>query len=187
MHTPILRPQKRKWIDWRRSSKRRFYYFRTTFESENVRGYKNIWKIIPITKTPPALQIQDMAAYGKLREDSQKLYTILYTKQHTSDDYKEDTGGMQVVFKFLMHEYYSHDMSKKSKSAKRSKCSNARKRSSGNKCCNSDGAMDGMANDPRDGEFGHESVDGGEDGRPAELGKFGTGKPNELAHDIIPI
>lgn len=38
-----------------------------------------------------------------------------------SDDFKEDTGGMQVAFKFLMHEYYSHDMSKKSKSAKYAK------------------------------------------------------------------
>ena len=38
-----------------------------------------------------------------------------------SDDYREDTGGMQVAFKFLMHEYYSHDMSKKSKSAKYAK------------------------------------------------------------------
>jgi DNA invertase Pin-like site-specific DNA recombinase len=38
-----------------------------------------------------------------------------------SDDYKEDTGGMQVAFKFLMHEYYSHDMSKKSKTAKYAK------------------------------------------------------------------
>jgi len=38
-----------------------------------------------------------------------------------SNDYKEDTGGMQVAFKFLMHEYYSHDMSKKSKTAKYAK------------------------------------------------------------------
>jgi len=38
-----------------------------------------------------------------------------------SDDFKEDTGGMQVAFKFLMHEYYSHDMSKKSKTAKYAK------------------------------------------------------------------
>jgi len=38
-----------------------------------------------------------------------------------SDDYKEDTGGMQVAFKFLMHEYYSRDMSKKSKTAKYAK------------------------------------------------------------------
>ena len=38
-----------------------------------------------------------------------------------SDDYKEDTGGMAVAFKFLMHEYYSRDMSQKSKSAKYAK------------------------------------------------------------------
>ena len=38
-----------------------------------------------------------------------------------SNDYKEDTGGMQVAFKFLMHEYYSHDMSKKTKAAKYAK------------------------------------------------------------------
>jgi len=38
-----------------------------------------------------------------------------------SNDFKEDTGGMQVAFKFLMHEYYSQDMSKKSKTAKYAK------------------------------------------------------------------
>ena len=38
-----------------------------------------------------------------------------------SDEYKEDTGGMEVAFKLLMHEYYSHDMSKKSKVAKYAK------------------------------------------------------------------
>jgi len=38
-----------------------------------------------------------------------------------SDDYKGDTGGMEVAFKFLMHEYYSRDMSQKSKSAKYAK------------------------------------------------------------------
>jgi DNA invertase Pin-like site-specific DNA recombinase len=38
-----------------------------------------------------------------------------------SDDYKEDTGGMEVAFKFLMHEYYSQDISRKEKSAKYAK------------------------------------------------------------------
>lgn len=33
-------------------------------------------------------------------------------------DYKEDTGGMTVAFKYLMHEYYSLDLSRKTKSAK---------------------------------------------------------------------
>lgn len=34
-----------------------------------------------------------------------------------SDDYKNDTGGIDVAFKFLMHEYYSKDLSMKTKSA----------------------------------------------------------------------
>jgi DNA invertase Pin-like site-specific DNA recombinase len=36
-----------------------------------------------------------------------------------SDDYIGDTGGIDVAFKFLMHEYYSADLSAKVKSAKR--------------------------------------------------------------------
>jgi predicted site-specific integrase-resolvase len=36
-----------------------------------------------------------------------------------SDDYKGDTGGIDVAFKFLMHEWYSQDLSKKVSSAKR--------------------------------------------------------------------
>jgi DNA invertase Pin-like site-specific DNA recombinase len=36
-----------------------------------------------------------------------------------SDDYKGNTGGIDVAFKFLMHEYYSQDLSNKVKSAKR--------------------------------------------------------------------
>jgi DNA invertase Pin-like site-specific DNA recombinase len=36
-----------------------------------------------------------------------------------SDDYKNDTGGIDVAFKFFMHEYYSADLSKKVSSAKR--------------------------------------------------------------------
>jgi hypothetical protein len=38
-----------------------------------------------------------------------------------SVDHGGDTGGMEVAFKFLMHEYYSIDLSKKIKSAKREK------------------------------------------------------------------
>ena len=38
-----------------------------------------------------------------------------------SADYKEDTGGMEVAFKFLMHEYYSQDLSRKEKTAKYAK------------------------------------------------------------------
>lgn len=38
-----------------------------------------------------------------------------------SNDYKNDTGGIDVAFKFLMHEYYSKDLSVKVSSAKRIK------------------------------------------------------------------
>jgi DNA invertase Pin-like site-specific DNA recombinase len=36
-----------------------------------------------------------------------------------SNDYKDGTGGIDVAFRFLMHEHYSKDLSKKIKSAKR--------------------------------------------------------------------
>lgn len=36
-----------------------------------------------------------------------------------SNDYKNDTGGIDIAFRFLMHEYYSRDLSNKVKSAKR--------------------------------------------------------------------
>ena len=38
-----------------------------------------------------------------------------------SDDYNDSTGGMEVAFKFLLHEYYSYDLSRKVKSARRIK------------------------------------------------------------------
>jgi DNA invertase Pin-like site-specific DNA recombinase len=46
---------------------------------------------------------------------------IAISDSFDSDDYKGDTGGMDVAFKFLMHEYYSRDLSKKIKSAKHEK------------------------------------------------------------------
>ena len=36
-----------------------------------------------------------------------------------SSDYKDGSGGMDMAFKFMIHEYYSKDLSKKVKSAKR--------------------------------------------------------------------
>lgn len=46
---------------------------------------------------------------------------IAVSDSFDSNDYKEDTGGMEVAFKFLMHEYYSQDLSRKEKSAKYTK------------------------------------------------------------------
>jgi len=52
------------------------------------------------------------------------LYHIRFisvSDRFDSKDYMNDTGGIDVAFKFLMHEYYSQDLSKKVKSAKRIK------------------------------------------------------------------
>jgi len=52
------------------------------------------------------------------------LYQIRFisvSDRFDSNDYMNDTGGIDVAFKFLMHEYYSQDLSIKVKSAKRIK------------------------------------------------------------------
>jgi DNA invertase Pin-like site-specific DNA recombinase len=52
------------------------------------------------------------------------LYRIRFisvSDRFDSNDYMNDTGGIDVAFKFLMHEYYSQDLSKKVKSAMRIK------------------------------------------------------------------
>ena len=46
---------------------------------------------------------------------------ISVSDRFDSRDYMNDTGGIDVAFKFLMHEYYSKDLSIKIKSAKRIK------------------------------------------------------------------
>jgi len=43
---------------------------------------------------------------------------IAVNDRYDSNDYIGDTGGIDVAFKFLIHEYYSKDLSKKIKSAK---------------------------------------------------------------------
>jgi len=50
-----------------------------------------------------------------------KVRFISVSDRFDSNDYINDTGGIDVAFKFLMHEYYSQDLSKKVKSAKRIK------------------------------------------------------------------
>jgi len=49
---------------------------------------------------------------------------IAVSDGYDSNDYRDSTGGIEVAFKFLMHEYYSHDLSMKIKSAKRIKMRN---------------------------------------------------------------
>jgi DNA invertase Pin-like site-specific DNA recombinase len=52
------------------------------------------------------------------------LYRIRFisvSEAFDSNDYYEDTGGLDVSFHFLKHEYYSRDLSQKIKAAKREK------------------------------------------------------------------
>ena len=49
---------------------------------------------------------------------------IAVTDKYDSIDYKGNTGGLDVAFKFLIHEYYSKDLSKKVRTAKRIKMIN---------------------------------------------------------------
>ena len=52
------------------------------------------------------------------------LYRVRFisvSDRFDSFEHDGDTGGMEVAFKFLMHEYYSKDLSKKISSAKREK------------------------------------------------------------------
>ena len=49
---------------------------------------------------------------------------IAVTDNYDSIDYKGNTGGIDIAFKFLIHEHYSKDLSRKIKSAKRIKMVN---------------------------------------------------------------
>ena len=72
--------------------------------------------------------IKDFSRFSRNSLDSEyfiaqvfPLYRIRFisvSDNFDSDDYKNDTGGIDIAFKFLMHEYYSVDLSKKVRSAK---------------------------------------------------------------------
>lgn len=48
----LQRPQRQRWTGWLLSSKRVFTTFLTTFEGENLKGYKGICEFLPIHKMP---------------------------------------------------------------------------------------------------------------------------------------
>jgi DNA invertase Pin-like site-specific DNA recombinase len=64
---------------------------------------------------------RDAVESGYFREQVFPLYRVRFIsigERFDTNDYKGDTGGIDVAFKFLMHEYYSKDLSNKVKSAK---------------------------------------------------------------------
>jgi DNA invertase Pin-like site-specific DNA recombinase len=76
-----------------------------------------------------AIAVKDFSRFSRSALDSGyfieqvfPLYGVRFisvSDNFDSNEYKNDTGGLDVAFKFLMHEYYSQDLSKKVKSAKR--------------------------------------------------------------------
>lgn len=77
------------------------------------------------------LLIKDFSRLGRNAIETGYLVEMVFPLFKTrlisvSDDFDSaehigDTGGLEVAFKFLMHEYYSRDLSKKIKSAKNEK------------------------------------------------------------------
>jgi site-specific DNA recombinase len=75
--------------------------------------------------------VKDFSRFGRNSIETgyfiEQVFPLFHTRfisvsdNFDSNDYKEDTGGMAVAFKYLMHEYYSLDLSRKTKSAKYTK------------------------------------------------------------------
>jgi|GEM_PF-677660 len=73
--------------------------------------------------------VKDFSRFGRNATESGyymekvfPLYDVRFisvSDGYDSDSHKGNTGGLNVAFKLLAHEYYSHDLSKKVKSAKR--------------------------------------------------------------------
>jgi len=75
--------------------------------------------------------VKDFSRFGRNSIETayfmERIFPIYGTRfisigdNYDSNDYKGGTGGIQVAFKYLMHEYYSQDLSRKEKSAKYAK------------------------------------------------------------------
>lgn len=75
--------------------------------------------------------VKDFSRFGRNSIETGYFIEMVFPLFHTrfisvgdnfdTNDYKEDTGGMAVAFKYLMHEYYSIDLSRKTKSSKYAK------------------------------------------------------------------
>ena len=79
----------------------------------------------------PYLTQEDFSRFGRNSIETgyflERVFPLFHTRfisvsdDYDSDNYKGDTGGMDVAFKYLISEYYSRDMSIKTKSAKYAK------------------------------------------------------------------
>ena len=75
--------------------------------------------------------VKDFSRFGRNSIETgyflERVFPLFHTRfisvsdDYDSNNYKGDTGGMDVAFKYLISEYYSRDMSIKTKSAKYAK------------------------------------------------------------------
>ncbi len=102
-------------------------YSGTNFERPQVQ------KLIEMVKSNQidCILVKDFSRFGRNSIETgyfiERVFPLFHTRfislsdDYDSDRFKGDTGGMDVAFKYLISEYYSKDMSIKSKTAKYAK------------------------------------------------------------------
>ncbi len=102
-------------------------YTGTNFERPQV---QNLLEMVRANKID-CIIVKDFSRFGRNSIETgyfmERVFPLFHTRfisvsdDYDSDHHKGDTGGMDVAFKYLINEYYSKDMSIKSKSAKYAK------------------------------------------------------------------
>jgi len=102
-------------------------YSGTTFERP---GVQELLELVRQRKID-CIIVKDFSRFGRNAIETgyfmEMVFPLFQTRfisisdNYDSDDYNGDTGGLEVSFKYLMHEYYSLDLSRKEKSAKYAK------------------------------------------------------------------
>lgn len=102
-------------------------YSGTNFERPQVQ------KLIEMVRSNQinCIMVKDFSRFGRNSIETgyfiERVFPLFHTRfisvsdDFDSDRHKGDTGGMDVAFKYLINEYYSRDMSTKTKSAKYAK------------------------------------------------------------------
>lgn len=102
-------------------------YSGTNFERPQVQ------KLIEMVRASriDCIIVKDFSRFGRNSIETgyflERVFPLFHTRfisvsdDYDSNNYKGDTGGMDVAFKYLISEYYSRDMSIKTKSAKYAK------------------------------------------------------------------
>ena len=90
-----------------------------------------IYLVASVAPIPMAIIVKDFSRFGRNSIETgyfiERVFPLFHTRfisindDFDSDQHKGDTGGMDVAFKYLISEYYSRDMSIKTKSAKYAK------------------------------------------------------------------